>query len=234
MQSYIRQLLEDIEYLIKNPPPAPYIEIPPHMAEMPDMAELALNPPTTLALLTGIPFEAFPNFFDLKKKQWEVLADALKRLLDALNFQIIDLPENYPDDALYDLIVMHWDDTVQYLPLAGYELEFCTGDPDTCPYGEDCTYCFGEFPDDEFDEDGEMDVDNEPDDDEDFFMPEPGFVSGLFNDDGTPIDPLKIPIPDLCLRCNRYLSDDWEDDIFCTLNRNDQKDSEEFECGAFG
>lgn len=231
MQSYIKQLLEDIENLINDPPPAPYIEIPPHMAEMPDMAELALSPPTTLEKLTGIPFEALPNILDLKKKQWEVLADALRRLLEALNMQIVDLPEDYADDALYDLIVNHWDEPLQYLPLAGYDIEYCTRDPDTCPYGEDCNYCFGEFPDDEFDEDDELD--DEMDDDEDFIAPEPGFAGGLFNDDGTPIDPLKVPIPELCLRCKSYLSDDWEDNILCTLNRNDQKDSEDFKCGAF-
>lgn len=215
MQLYIWQLLEDIENVIKNPPPAPYIEIPPHMAEMPEMAELALNPPTTLEELTGIPFAAFPNIFDLEKEQWEVVADALKRLLDALNMQIVDLPENYPDDVLYILIVNHWDEPLQYLPLAGYDIEFCTHNPDTCPYGEDCNYCSGEYPDEEFEEPG------------------PGFVGGLFNDDGSRIDPLKVPIPELCLRCKRYLSDDWEDDILCTLNRNDQKDSEDFKCGAF-
>jgi hypothetical protein len=44
MQAYINQLLEDLENVINNPPVAPYIEIPPHMADRPDMAELALSP----------------------------------------------------------------------------------------------------------------------------------------------------------------------------------------------
>lgn len=216
MQAYILQLVEDLENLAKNPPAAPYIEIPPHMADMPDMAELALSPPTSLEELTGISFEAMPNILTLKKEQWEALANALLQLLESLNINIIDLPEDFPADALYDLIVEHWDEPLQYLPLAGYDLEFCTGDPDTCPYGEECSICQEDLP---F-EDDRHEISNI-------------FVGGFFNDDGTRIDPLNIPIPELCLRCKRYLSDDWEDDILCTLTRNDQKDSDQFECYAF-
>lgn len=149
MQSYLKQLQEDIDNVIKNPPPAPYIEIPPHMADMPDMAEVVLTPPTTLEELTGIPFEAFPNILELREGQWEPLTGVLMRLLESLNMEIIDLPENYPDDAVYDLIVNNWDEPLQYLPNAGYDIEFCTRDPETCPYGEDCDYCFGENPDEE-------------------------------------------------------------------------------------
>ncbi len=208
MQHYISQLLEDIENVIKNPPPAPYIEVPPHMSEMPDMAELALSPLTTLEELTGIPCEAMPNILSLEKKQWEVLVKALMRLLEALNIQLTDLPDNYPDDALYDLIVNHWDESMQYLPVAGYDWDFCTGDPDTCPYGEDCN-C------------GDFDESELPD------------INGLYNDDGTKVVIENIPIPDLCLRCKSYLSDDWEDNLLCNMNRNDQRNDDHFECGVF-
>jgi hypothetical protein len=208
MQNYLNQLLEDLKQVAENPPPPPYIEVPPHMAEMPDMAELALSPPTTLEELTGIPFEAMPNILSLEKEQWEVLADALKRLLEALNIQIADLPDNYPDDALYDLIVNSWDESIQYLPLAGFDWEFCTGDPDTCPYGEDCN-C------------------GEPDEAE---FP---IYNGIYNDDGTLVEIENIHIPDLCLRCKSYLSDDWEENLLCNMNRNDQRDDDNFECGAF-
>jgi hypothetical protein len=208
MQNYLNQLLEDLKQVTENPPPPPYIEVPPHMAEMPDMVELVQSPITTLEELTGIPFEAMPNILILEKEQWEVLTVALKQLLEALNIDIIDLPDDYPDDALYDLIVNHWDEPIQYLPLAGYEWEFCTGDPDTCPYGEDCN-C-GEFDEAEF-----------------------PVYNGLYNDDGTKVEIENIPIPDLCLRCKSYLSDDWEDNLLCNMNRNDQRDDDGFGCGAF-
>lgn len=216
MQAYINQLIEDLENVAKNPPAAPYIEVPPHMADMPDIAELALSPPTTLEKLTGIPYNALPNILTLKESQWQALASVLMQLLDSLNMKIMDLPENFPSDALYDLIVNHWDEPIQYLPTAGYDFKFCSGDPDTCPYGEKCNYCFGENPDDEFN-DGTGHK----------------FIGGLFNDDGSRIDPLTVPVPELCLRCKSFLSDDWEDNILCTLNRNDQKDSDDFKCFAF-
>lgn len=215
MQKYINQLLSDLENVIKNPPSAPYIEVPPHMADVPDLAEIALSPPTTLVELTGIPFVAFPNILDLKKKQWEVLAVALKRLLEALNMQITDLPDGYPDDALYDVIVNHWEEPLQYLPLAGYDLEFCSGNQDTCPYGEDCNFCFGDFDD------------SEPTEGID------SFVGVFFNDDGTRIDPMKVHVPELCLGCMRYLSEDWEDNVLCTLTRSDNNGDRPFECHAF-
>lgn len=57
--------------------------------------------------------------------------------------------------------------------------------------------------------------------------------SGLFNDDGSPIDINSLPIPSLCRSCKKYRSDFWEDHILCALNRNDQGESQDFECGAF-
>ncbi len=59
------------------------------------------------------------------------------------------------------------------------------------------------------------------------------FKSGIFNDDGSPVDPTNLPIPELCKSCKKYQSDFWEDDLLCTLNRNDQRDNLDFECGAY-
>ncbi len=59
------------------------------------------------------------------------------------------------------------------------------------------------------------------------------FKSGLFNDDGSRIDIMNIPIPNLCKSCKKYQSDFWEDNVLCPLNRNDQREDQDFECGAF-
>lgn len=60
------------------------------------------------------------------------------------------------------------------------------------------------------------------------------FEGGFFNDDGTRLDESKIPMPNKCLGCRKYLSDDWEDDMLCKLNRADQADDlDNFKCGAF-
>lgn len=57
-------------------------------------------------------------------------------------------------------------------------------------------------------------------------------VSGYFNDDGTEINADLVPKPGLCLTCKK---DDagGKEEILCTLTRNDQKDEDDFECGAY-
>ena len=57
-------------------------------------------------------------------------------------------------------------------------------------------------------------------------------IYGLFNDDGTKINPETVPKPSLCLTCK---SDNvaGEEEILCLLNRNDQKDKGDFKCGAY-
>lgn len=62
----------------------------------------------------------------------------------------------------------------------------------------------------------------------------PKFESGIYNDDGTKVDENSIPVPNLCVVCKKHHSDDWEEDILCKLNRNDQRDDlDNFECGAY-
>jgi hypothetical protein len=63
--------------------------------------------------------------------------------------------------------------------------------------------------------------------------PAPGFVGGFFNDDGTPIDPASVPVPGLCIICKKYQDDDPEENILCMLNRNDQRNDPDFQCGVF-
>ena len=52
-----------------------------------------------------------------------------------------------------------------------------------------------------------------------------------FDDDGNPIDPKTIPMPKLCLSCEK--KDDKSEEILCNLNRLDQRDDDEFICYAY-
>ena len=63
--------------------------------------------------------------------------------------------------------------------------------------------------------------------------PSPDFVGGFFNDDGTPIDPKSVPVPNLCIVCKSFYIDDPEEKFLCMMNRNDQCDDPGFICGAF-
>jgi len=56
---------------------------------------------------------------------------------------------------------------------------------------------------------------------------------GIFDDNGNPINPHSIPMPDLCLLCKSYDDVDPEENILCNLTRFDQRNEKEFKCGAF-
>ena len=57
-------------------------------------------------------------------------------------------------------------------------------------------------------------------------------INGLYNDDGTKIDPELIPTPGLCVTCRKNTAGGLEN-ILCLLNRNDQRDDPDFACGAY-
>jgi len=56
-------------------------------------------------------------------------------------------------------------------------------------------------------------------------------INGFYNDDGTKLNPDLYPKPGLCLVCS--LNDDPSEEILCILNRLDQRNEEEFKCGAY-
>lgn len=79
--------------------------------------------------------------------------------------------------------------------------------------------------------------------DPNMFIDEPGdgqepescipFKDGIYDDNGTYIDPMSIPKPGLCILC---FHDDEEDIIeysLCLLNRYDQRNDESFKCYNF-
>jgi len=57
-------------------------------------------------------------------------------------------------------------------------------------------------------------------------------VSGFFSDDGTEINSDLVPKPGLCLTCRKDNAGGKEE-ILCLLTRNDQRDHDNFECGAY-
>lgn len=52
-----------------------------------------------------------------------------------------------------------------------------------------------------------------------------------YDDDGNEIEIDTIPIPKLCLSCEK--KDDKYEEILCNLTRLDQKDNKEFICYAY-
>ena len=62
---------------------------------------------------------------------------------------------------------------------------------------------------------------------------DPRKIAGMFDDDGYEVRRDAIKMQPLCLTCVKNNSDDWEDDLLCNLNRNDQSNDREFKCGAY-
>ncbi|MBW8333470.1 MAG: UPF0158 family protein [Prolixibacteraceae bacterium] len=58
-------------------------------------------------------------------------------------------------------------------------------------------------------------------------------INGFYNDDGTKIDPDSVPVPGLCIICRKHQIDDWDENLLCLMNRNDQRNESDFKCGAF-
>ncbi len=52
-----------------------------------------------------------------------------------------------------------------------------------------------------------------------------------FDDDGNQINPAFIPMPKLCLNCEK--KDDSNEQILCNLTRLDQRGDKEFKCYAY-
>ena len=148
MKRYVEQLIEDLEYASKHPPAKPFIEPPPHIAGDPVISELALIPFKTIETWTGIKQVAFPSMMRLTDNQIKLLNVAIFKLLDSLQIELVDKPKSLPDDVLYDIVTDNWHDFVQYLPSSGFDWELCTGDPDTCPYGDFCD-CMNDLPEEE-------------------------------------------------------------------------------------
>lgn len=160
MQRYIQQLIEDLEQAANNPPPKPYIEAPPHLAERADIEELALVPFRPISEWIEIDSICFPEMTQLTAGQCRNINEAIFNVFKALRIELIDLPDDIPPEILYDALTTNWDQNVQYLPLSGHDLDLCSGYQDTCPYQGYCD-C-GEPPD--FTVDEPPDLTERPDD----------------------------------------------------------------------
>jgi hypothetical protein len=62
---------------------------------------------------------------------------------------------------------------------------------------------------------------------------DPEKINGMFDDDGYEINQNSIKKPSLCLTCLKNIDPDWEEELLCNLNRNDQANEKEFKCYAY-
>ena len=160
IDKYVKQLIEDlaeakIEANNKN-----YILQDAETETDKVNIELANAPFQTIEELTGILKQSFPPLTEMDGVQIRLLLKAMLQLMDAYNLEIM-YPEKLPFEMKYDILSEFWDiESVQYLPSSGMDVDFCTGDPHTCPFGEYC-YCgynINDFNDDESPEKSDKDI----------------------------------------------------------------------------
>ncbi|MDP3462600.1 MAG: hypothetical protein Q8S18_07415, partial [Bacteroidales bacterium] len=101
MQTYISQLIADLEAAAANPPHKTWIESPPQLENNPEIAELALVPFKPISEWTGIGSEMFPEVWQLDAQQCIQVNEAIFKLLEALHLSIVDLPDALPPEILY-------------------------------------------------------------------------------------------------------------------------------------
>jgi len=170
------------------------------------------EPIVTMVQLTGIAPTAFPPVEKLSESQLQKLSEELIALIESYNY-IINLPKRLPPGIAYQMLLSRWNANIPYVRhgLSALGWMFCDDDPETCGMNEWCDWLFCEI--------------------------DPATVpiyDGIYDDDGNKIDVLKIPIPELCLTCESFLDDDWEENILCNLTRADtREEGEEFMCYAW-
>ena len=167
---------------------------------------------TTMVQLTGIDITAFPPAEKLSETQLQRLSEELIALIESFNY-IINLPKRLPAGIAYQKLLSRWTAEIPYINagLSAMGWMFCEIDPEICGMHEWCDWLTCE-------------IDPE-------ILP---VYNGIYDDKGNKIDVLDIPIPDLCLSCESFLDEDWEENLLCNMTRADtREEGEEFMCYAW-
>jgi hypothetical protein len=167
----------------------------------------------TMENFFGINRAEFPPADMLSETQLTALSHAIISLLDAHRYIVnITMIKDLPAKVLYQYLIKMWTKDIFYCNSGLAGLEFCDDDPENCNLREWCKGAWCEV-------------------DDDFVPP---VYNGIYDDDGNKIDTALIPIPELCLSCQSYLTEDWEENILCHLARADKREEgEEFQCYAY-
>jgi len=214
-----------------------------------------------IAEITGIDAELLPPPGKLTVDQRSQLAVELEKLLEYFHFRL-NFPEGYPIELRYPFIRDFWSEQHIALSFGENQVELCDFEEENCPFLGYCNFCVEiteqmdteDEPDESeiFDFDipdllpgdeqfaaWEKDRDNfnpmqdnsvDPVEDEHAYHEE---INGFYDDNGDKIEPDTVPVPGLCLVCKSHQADDWDENLLCMMNRFDQRNNDNFECGAF-
>jgi len=140
MNTYIKQLIEQIEVAIKKAP-VKYnanddeLEFDTHFA-----TEFLQGKPEMISQIVGIDKFNFPNTDKLNEKQLEDILDALEELLKAYNWEFM-FPESVTNKVKYQFIIDNWDSKHVQCQQGVVQIETCKFDEDDCPFPGHCNVC---------------------------------------------------------------------------------------------
>ena len=204
METYVKQLIADLEAAQK-------MKVPP--ISYGDNTHVAT---TSMAHFSGMEKSCFPPAEKLSETQAQALVEAILELF-MTNKYCVKLPARLPYTRAYQKIVDRWDEIIHHYDSGLCRLCYCTeSNPAECDMREWCDW-------DCFDEDDIPDVFY---DDDDFYDGDENRVNFL--------DVLDVPMPDLCLTCESFLDDDWDENLLCHMNRSAKREEgEKFKCGVW-
>lgn len=187
--------------------------------------------------ITGIAFEKLPLPEDLDEQQKAILSKALLQLLDHHNFEL-DFPENYPLAMRYAFIYDFWPTEQVPLTYGANHIELCNYDQDECPFPDYCNSCEEIKAELEADKERDKNTEEPFEFEIDDLLPSVEELRNFFGDaaeDDGRLTHDMLPIPGLCLVCQKYQLEQKQDDenLSCKRIRHIQQGKNQFECDDF-
>jgi hypothetical protein len=246
MEHYLEQLMEDLQQAkLKFKPTNPLWKEgnPDDDLESVDFSQVEKyenNEVTPISEITGIDQEQLPPVEKLNQEQQAFLAAGLEELLQHFHFEL-DFPRDYPMHLRYAFIRKIWSEEQVAVTWGTIHIEFCDYNEENCPFQGYCHICDDYLDMQKYKIDSSRKIDDtEVSDNEQYPFdiydddnPVMFDINELNDAHGNKIDLASIPLPSLCLICNKYRIDDWDENLLCLMNRNDQSGQPNFMCGAF-
>ncbi|HAH22578.1 MAG TPA: hypothetical protein DCL77_02230 [Prolixibacteraceae bacterium] len=243
MERYLEQLMDDLQQAIVNLKSSQGggtdFDHDQESLDFSQVEKYEYGEVTPISEITGIQQEQLPPVEKLNEDQQALLAAALEDLLQHFHFEL-DFPRDYPLHLRYAFIRQLWSEEQVAVTFGNIHIEFCDYDEENCPFPGYCNSCqeASEYMKNYIEHGSKAnaeDMDDEPcpydiSDDEGPYRID---INELNDAHGNRIDLNSIPLPGLCVICNKYRIDDWDENLLCLMNRNDQSDQLDFECGGF-
>ncbi len=150
MQRYIDQLIGDMQEA-KNRPRPQKMSLPPELEFVRGAEEYLYGELYEMGNLFGLKKMQFPPVEKLNPEQIKKLVLEFEQLWQAFNFYP-DFPDGLPETIKYKILVDYLEHKTTYVTQGNNHFEFCTYDPDSCPFPEEfCTCKDFEIEDDDID-----------------------------------------------------------------------------------